>query len=159
MGIAIDNTSRHNNPFIMYRTIRALKFFARIDYPDDMIKTTNAFNPSDKDHGRAKEWLTGIISKDRYEEIAKDIPPELEEAVDALMLKGISVDKAPFEAEVKRGLISSRSLMKTLKIPTPEEEKERMVRLEKLVEPYWTHAAQYFGYKKYPIVGKGLPKS
>jgi hypothetical protein len=153
VGIAIDNTSRHNNPFIMYRAIRALKFFARIDYPDDMIKATHAFNPSDKDYSQGKEWLIRIIGRDRYEEIAKDIPPELEEAVDALMLKGISVDRAPFETEVKRGLISSRSLMKTLKILTPEEEKERIVRLEKLVEPYWTHAAQYFGYKKYPVIG------
>jgi len=153
MGIAIDNTSKHNNLFIMYRAIRALKYFSRIDYPDDMIRITHAFNPLDKDHVKDKEWLIGIINKNRYDEIAKDIPPELENAVDALMLKGVAVDKDPFETEIKRGLISSRSLMKTLKIPTPEEERERIVRLERLIKPYWECAVHYLGYKKYPVIG------
>lgn len=156
LGMAIDNTSRQNNPFIMFRAIRALKCFSRIDYPDDMMKAMHAFDSSDRNYEQDREWLIRIINKDRYDEIARDIPPELEEAVDMLLLKGVNVDKAPFEAEVRRGLISSRSLMKTLKIVTPEEEKERAIRLEKMVEPYWEYAAKYFGYKKYPVVGNDV---
>ena len=148
----IDNSFRHNNPFIMYRAIRALKCFARIDYPDDMIRIAHAFDPSDKQYDEDKMWLIRIINKDRYDEIAKDIPPELEEAVDALLVKGSFVDKAPFEAEIKRGLINSTSLMRTLKIPTQEEEKKREARFERMVEPYWECAVKYLGYKKYPAI-------
>lgn len=148
----IDTSYKHDNPFIMYRAIRALNYFSRIDYPDDMIKVANAFDPSEKNHDKDKMWLMRIINKDRYDEIAKDIPPELEEAVDELLVKGINVDKGPFEAEIKRGLINSDSLMRTLKIPTQEEEAKRMARLERIVEPYWEYAVQYFGCKKHPAI-------
>lgn len=153
VGMAIDNTSRQNNPFVMFRAIRALKCFSRIDYPDDMMRAMHAFDSSDKDYKQDKEWLVRIIGNERYEEIAKDIPPALEIAVDTLLMKGVSVDKTPFEAEIRRGLITSRSLMKTLKIPTPEDEKERMIRLEKMVAPYWEYALYYFAYKNSSAIG------
>lgn len=151
--IAIADTSyKHDNLFIIYRAIRALNYFSRIEFPDDMIKTTHAFDPSEKDYDKDKMWLMRIINKDRYDEIARDIPPGLEEAVDELLVKGINVDKSPFEAEIKRGLINSDSLMRTLKIPTREEEAKRMARFERIVEPYWEYAVQYFGCKKYPAI-------